>query len=58
MVESKEVWHEVYLDEILKHWVKGYDFKDDSKIVDYKWYIDTHKNRVAIKLVTRKETDQ
>ena len=57
MVESKEIWHEVSLDNLLKHWVKDYNFEDGSKIVSYEWYIDTNKNRVAIKLMTRKDAD-
>ena len=57
MVESKEIWHEVSLDNLLQHWIKDYHFEDGSKIVSYEWYIDTNKNRAAIKLVTRKDAD-
>jgi hypothetical protein len=50
-------WTDVSLDDVLRHFVKDFVFKDGSTLVEHQAFVDTAKNRVVFKLTTRPPTD-
>ena len=47
-------WIEENLEEVMKHFVKGYKLKNDFKLYEYDFWIDEARNRVLFKLVMKK----
>lgn len=52
MMEMKEIWIRVTLDEVLRYWAEAYDGGDAQKIVEREYFVDVTKKIVLFRLVT------
>lgn len=52
-MDIKDTWVEVPLSSVLSYYAYGFERKDGSEIVRLEYFVDTAKNVVLFKIVTR-----
>ncbi len=55
-MDIKDTWLEVPLSTVLSYYADGFERKDGTEIVRREYFVDTTKNVVLFKIVTREES--
>lgn len=50
--EMKKSWLELDFSQVMAYFLKGFDLAPNEEIVEYEYYYDAAKDKIAIKLVT------
>lgn len=51
--DLKIEWTDVALDDVVRHFIDGFTFKDGAVLVRHEAFVDTVKGRVVFKLTTQ-----